>query len=320
MSGSSGSTVPFTPESFSRDVTSINETNVFARLSPLSQNACAAYDATVTAVAKHEKFEHNRQYLEAVHCSKRARSVFTEDGETGDPTESEPKQWVGSFTLSLSRPPRHLARGWYLGTGRGESFENEVDLLLAPPTDEWTKLGVAGKHARFFLNPEIGRIMLEARHTVFLGSDSTQTLTQSAIRVLAPGELICIGDCAYSFEYTELFTTRAFEEQLSQFMKNHLGAEWSLNNLVSPSSVGRPAKLGDYHCTPRAFDEGTFGKVTAGWTPKGTTIAIKQFKNPKQADIRAHKTMMEHIGIHVSFLSTSVVSMSESRARRTYSS
>ena len=312
----SGSTDPFISESFSNDVANTNEPDVFARLSPLSHNAREAYDATVTAIAKHERFQHNRQFLEAVQCPKRARSVFTEDGEAADPTESE-SQWIGSFTLSLTKLPRHLARGWYLGTGRGESLENEVDFLLAPPTDKWTKLEIAGNHARLFLKPEIGRIVLESRHTVHLSSGGAQTLVQSAHRVLAPGELLCIGDCAYSFQYTDFFTTRTFEEQLFQFMIKHIGPHWSLNNLLSPSAVGTPVMLGGYYCTPRAFDQGTFGKVTAGWTPKGTTIAIKQFKNPNLAEISSHKEMMEHIGIHVSFLSNKVVSMSNSRARRT---
>jgi hypothetical protein len=232
MSGVSGDTVAITPKSFSEDVTNTDDSGVFAWLRPLND------DAAVHAVAKYQKFEHVRQFLQAEHRPKRLGSIFTEDGdrvdEVGEEATREAKEWVGSFKFSLNHLPRHPAKGWYLGADRGGSAKEaaEVDILLAPPARIWMELGIARNHVRLSFHKELCRIVLEVRHTTFLG---TKTLLSSDIHVLGHEEVIGIGNCTYVFEYTDFFRSPAFQERLVRFMTQYYGADWEMHNLISSS-------------------------------------------------------------------------------------
>lgn len=216
-SGMFGDTVAITQESFSEDVTSTNESDVFAWLRPLNDAACQGFDAAVQPVAKYQKFGHVRQFLQAENRPKRLGSIFTEDGDKVNEAEKEPirqeKDWVGSFKFSPNNLPRHPAKGWYLGTDRGGFAKEkaEVDVLLAPPARIWVKLGIARNYVRLSFHKGLCPIVLAARHTTFLGSN---TLLSSDIHVLGQEEVIGIGNCTYVFEYTDLFTSPAFQERL----------------------------------------------------------------------------------------------------------
>jgi hypothetical protein len=161
------------------------------------------------------------------------------------------------------------------------------------------KTGVAGKRARLFFHKESCRVVLEARHTVTIGRNGATIFTQSASRVVEDEELIMIGNCAYTYEYTPFFASSSFERDISRYMKEYCEPEWSLNKLLSPSSVGKPISLGNYYYSPMAFAQGTFGKVSAGWDKDGAAVAIKHFKAPKESEISSHLTIMRHIGKHV---------------------
>lgn len=124
-------------------------------------------------------------------------------------------------------------------------------------------------------------------------------LRESAHRVLGPGELFTINDCSYIFELDDYFSTPHFEEELSGFMQEYHSSHWSMSSVLSPKSVGRPVSVGKYYCSPSAFAQGTFGKVSAGWTQDGTAVAIKVFKNPNESEIRSHEQFMGYIGKHV---------------------
>lgn len=132
MSLTSGSTIPLTPDSFSDDVTNINEDGIFAWLRPLNQTACEAYDATVNTTIKHPvKFKHIRQFLHADTRLKRAGSTYTEDGDVANEPGPfiENLQWTGAFKFSLMTLPYSPGRGWYVGTNRGQSPDGEIDIL-----------------------------------------------------------------------------------------------------------------------------------------------------------------------------------------------
>jgi len=297
---SDGSTLPATPQSFSEDVATVEEQGIFAWLRPFNRIAREAFDATVNTTIKHPlEFEHARKFLHITPTrERRLGSVFTEDEDSA--ADPEPvSQWIGAFKYSLKNLPRNPGRGWYLGTGRGPSRLGEVDILLAPPTDSWAKLGIASKHARLFFHLESCRVVLEARHTVTIGRDGSEVFRQSNSRVLEQGGLISIGDCVYTFEFTDHFATSEFNGCLSRFMKKYSDSEWSMNQLLSPASVGAPRSIGNYYCSPSAFAQGSFGKVSAGWTKEGTAVAIKHFKNPKRDETRVHQLLMEYIGRHV---------------------
>ena len=243
-----------------------------------------------------EKYEHIRQFLHISQRGNRARSVYTED-EVG-PNDTL-LQWSGAFKLSLKASSRDSSKGWYFGTSRGRQIQ-DVDILLAPPIKRWISSRVAGIHGRLYFHQESYRMMLEARHTVTVTKNGVAVVNQSSSRVIEHGELIEIGHCLYIFEYTELHSTPAFEQDLIRYMKDQNKSQWSLNKLLSPSSVRAPISIGGYNWSPHAFAQGTFGKVSAGWTNDGRPIAIKVFKKPKEAEIRGHQEIMKRIGYHVS--------------------
>ena len=296
LSDSEGSTVVFTPKSFVDETDEATQRDVFAWLRPHSETACAAFDAAVNATIKNRgKYAHSRQFLFVRPKEKRAESVFSEDGKAADPHLA---QWTGAFKLSLNIPPRDPASGWYLGTSRGHHTQ-EIDLLLAPPIARWVGTRIAGKHARLFFHHESCRMILEARHSVTLTRNGATVITGSSYRVIKHGELIEIGHCSYIFEYTDIHSTSAFGHNLFRYIEEHNASKCSSNKLLSPSSVGAPISVGNYYCSPSAFAQGTFGKVSAGWSYDGKPVAIKIFKKPDRTEISAHQNIMNYIGYHV---------------------
>ena len=201
------------------DVTYSYPPNVFACLHPLHGPASDAFDAVVKAVIlESSKFQHHRRFLHLEEHPARESSVFTEDEHEDGRAAAKAidrSQKTGSFQLSLTILPHKPAEGWYLGTSRGRSSAEEVDLLLAPPTGRRTPQDVAGRHARLFLHPESCRVVIEARHTVTLTRSGATTLSQLKQQVIQHNELVKIGECLYTFEYTDFFSTPTFEEQLS---------------------------------------------------------------------------------------------------------
>lgn len=304
MSDSDCSTHPNTPPSFSEDVSNQDTSHVFAWLKPTSPTACGAFDDTVNAVIKHPNaYTHMRQFL----CtdpsrSTRATSVFTDDDDApGNNSELDRKkpQWIGAFKFSLRTPPYVSGNGWSIGTGHGLPAGEEVDIMLAPPSKRWST-NIAGKHARLYFHKESGRMTLEARHTVKLsGMGGADVITKPASRVLEHGAFISIGDCLYTFEYTDFIKSDEFLGELAGFMKVHHGPGWTLHRMLSPTSGGDLISLGKYTYSPGAFAKGTFGEVGAGWARDGGTVAIKRFKAPNKDLLKAHQDMMSYIGEHV---------------------
>ena len=301
MAYSDGSTVPNTPEPDSGEVVRLDQEQVFAWLRPLNVTAHKAFDATVNTVIKNSpKFDHFRHFL---HCDSRldrSQSVYTEDEDSGHGQPHIPTyQWVGAFGLRLTNLPRNPLQGWCLGTNCGRSSLNGVDLLLAPPLHYRTETQIAGHHATFKLHPESCRIIIQARHTTRIGRNGAKAFRHPESFLLEPGELVFLGNCVYTFDYTEHFSSKAFKQAVTQYMRDYHDSLWSMNKYISPGSVGLATALGNYYCSPRAFNQGTFGKISAGWNKIGETVAIKVFKNPKKSEIRSHIELMGSIGQHV---------------------
>lgn len=295
------STLPNTPGDVA-NVFTLDKDEVFAWLRPLSDNAQEAFDATVNAVLKHPaEYDYFRHFLHCDSRQDRSQSIITEDGNANhDPSPIAPYRWRGAFGLRLTYPPNNPIEGWYMGTNHARNATNKVDLLLLPPSKQQKKTRIAGHHATMRFHKECCRISLQARHTIKICRNGVQAFRQSESILLEPGEVVFIGDCAYTFEYTDYFHSAAFDQALTLYMRNFHQSLWSMNKHISPGSVGLPSKLGNYYCSPRAFAQGTFGKISAGWTQSGATVAIKTFKNPNEYDLRSHMQLMEFIGEHVS--------------------
>lgn len=296
MSDSENDTVLITPEFLAEDVADPALDGIFAWIRPHSPTAREAFSAIVdTGIKEPEKYKHIRQFLhiDDLRCE-RASSTYTEDGQ-GQEAKADRGQWSGAFKLCLNILPRDPAKGWHLGS----SYE-AADLQLTPSSNKWlSRSRIATRHARLFLHPESSRVVLEARHAVTTTNPGTEVLHASASRALAHGELFAINDCCYTFELTNYFATPRFEEELSGFMKTQCGSRWAMNKLLAPSSVGQPISIGNYFCSPSAFAQGTFGKVSAGWTKDAAAVAIKVFKSPKETQVRSHEQLMQYIGQHV---------------------
>ncbi|KAL8773769.1 MAG: hypothetical protein Q9209_001537 [Squamulea sp. 1 TL-2023] len=234
----------------------------------------------------------------------RSQSVFTEDEDSSiEPRPAPPYQWTGAFALCLMNLPRNPAQGWCLGTNCARTSPNEVDLLLAPPLHHRTGTQIAGHHATLSLHTQSCRIVVQARHTIIIGRNGAKAFRNPESVLLEPGEIVVfIGNCAYTFEYTEYFTTMAFKQEITQYMRNYYDSTWSMNKYISPDSVGLPTALGNYYCSHRAFNQGTFGKISAGWNRSGGTVAIKIFKDPKKSEIQSHVELMKIIGQHENIL------------------
>ncbi|KAL9013851.1 MAG: hypothetical protein Q9173_001480 [Seirophora scorigena] len=320
MAYSDGSTVPNTPTSDSGEVVRLDEDKVFAWLRPLNGTAHKAFDAAVNVVIKHSpKFDHFRHF---VHCDSRldrSQSVFTEDEDSNHDQPHVPVyQWVGAFGLRLTNLPRDPLQGWCLGTNCARSSLDGVDLLLAPPLDYRTETQIASHHATLKLHPESCRIIIQARHTTRIGRNGAKAFRHPESFLLEPGEIVLLGNCAYTFEYTEYFHSGAFKQAITQYMREYHDSLWSMNKYISPGSVGLATALGNYYCSPRAFNQGTFGKISAGWNKSGETVAIKVFKNPKKSEIRSHVKLMEFIGKHVRLIQV-VENLVENYHRKTSS-
>ncbi|KAI4225553.1 MAG: hypothetical protein LQ349_007049 [Xanthoria aureola] len=266
MAKSDGSTLPNTPTSDSEDAVTLDQEKVFAWLRPLNNTAHGAFDATVNAVIKHSpKFNHFRQFLHCDARRHRSQSVFTDDEHgSHEPPPDPPYQWTGAYGLCLMNLPRNPAQGWYVGTNFARTSSNEVDLLLAPPQKSRKETQIAGHHATFILHTQSCRIVVRARHTILVGRNNPKAFRNPESVLLQPGEIVFIGNCAYTFEYTEYFETVGFKQEITRYMRQHHDSMWSMNKYISPGSVGRPTELGNYYCSPRAFNQGTFGKISVG--------------------------------------------------------
>ncbi|KAL8787572.1 MAG: hypothetical protein Q9213_002134 [Squamulea squamosa] len=138
--------------------------------------------------------------------------------------------------------------------------------------DHSAKTRIAGHHATLKLHNESCRISLQARHTTIISRNGAKAFRHPESFLLEPGEIILLGNGAYTFGYTDYFRSRAFNQAITQYMREYRESSWSMNEYISPSSVGLATKLGEYYCSPTPFNQGTFGKVSAGWTKTGERV------------------------------------------------
>lgn len=301
MSKSEYSTIPNTPEPGYGDDFKLDLDEIFAWLRPLNDTARQAFNETVNTVIKQSpEFEHVRPFLHCDVRQSRAPSVFTEDNDSYQDELPRPVyQWAGAFGLCLSHLPADPGQGWRIGSHRAQSTSKRIDLMLAPPTDYWLNKRIAGHHATLSLHTESCRVILNAKHSVTTGRGGAKTFREPESYVLEHSEIVLVGDCAYTFQYTDYLFSSAFDKDVTRYMREHHEASWCMNRHISPSSVGLPTRLGQYYCSPSAFAQGTFGSINAGWTEEGRTVAIKTFKAPNKSEIRSHIKLMEYIGQHV---------------------
>ena len=292
-----------------------DSSKVFAWLIPVSVQAVDGFCNTVIDCEKDPKFSRYGSFLfyEAIpvhrneHTSQE-ESLFVgdehEDQEPHDYLFDEPLWTGGKFGFSLKAPPRHPHLCWAIGTP-GKS--GDVDFLVCPQRFQPYTGGIVGRYARMFLNPESGRVVLQAWRTITHFKPDPllpipTTLQKSETRILEDRDIIKLGGFTYRFLYTEYSRTSEFDAEFQAYMKTIHGPQWAFNSLLSWTTVGTPLRLGEYCFSANAFAEGTFGKVAVGWkTRSGAAVVVKKFKSP-EATLRlsSHWDTMELIGPHVS--------------------
>lgn len=279
-----------------RNRSSADEAHVFARLRPCNDESRRAFDELVKMIIESQgKFEHLRKFLHVDTRSEgdgSARSIDSDDVLLNPEFSSESLPSTGTFTFNLKMLPHNVQEGWWLGTGYGQPSGQEIDILLAPPTEEW---GIAQRHARIYINEQSSRFILDARHSVVLGENGKRKTLYAKSHILEDKDLLTIGTCGYTFEYTSA-GLEVFHQQILNFIRDE---RVPVRGCPIPSSVGEPTRVGRYFCTPTIVGKGTFGKVFAGWSPKGTSVAIKQFSRPVGHVIRRHLEIMHQVGHHV---------------------
>ncbi|KAL8834706.1 MAG: hypothetical protein Q9170_003633 [Blastenia crenularia] len=299
MSISDESTIANTPDAGGDDYPQFDTSDVFAWLRPTNDLARDAFDATVNYVIKHARdFEHCRHFLHCDLKQQRAESFLSEEEEPAN----APQIWMGGFALRLTCPPRNPKIGWIIGKGDSEDSPGKVDVLLVPPKGSWDKAHIARHHGSITFHMESCRVLLVASHTMTTGKFGAKPFRGSEQCVLEDGEIVQIGNCNYEFQRTEYSYTQAFEHSLSEYMRSYHDPQWTINPLISPSSVGQLVMKSGYLCSPRFIGRGTFGKVGAAWNRSGKAVAIKTFKDSNRLELRAHTDLMRRIGYHVSFI------------------
>ena len=316
---SESSTIPLTPENDSVNALRLDPNEVFAWLRPFNEPAEKAFDAVINTVIKHSPdCDHFRPFLHCDSRGSRSQSEYSDNVSFSDDQSSyTPYRWAGAFGLRLTHLPHDPVQGWCMGNGRDRSSSRAIDLLLVPPKKHLKEMRIHSHHATMKLHTQSCQVGLLARHTVKVSRNGAKTFRESESFLFEPGEIVSLGQCAYTFEYTEYFHSPAFKDAITKYMRKYHEHQWSMNPHISPSSVRYPTILGDYYCSPTAFDQGTFGRINAGWNKSGGTVAIKTFKNPIESEIRAHEELMRSIGKHVG-LTMSIGVVTENSDRKIF--
>lgn len=211
--GSSGEdTVPLTPESFAEDVLTEENEHVFGWLRPLNECAHRAFNIMVDRIIKSRgTSSHTRQFI---HCSGKSPSIFRSDGSfeggrSKGTDDLQRDQWTGAFKFSLDVLPKTPAEGWYIGSGLDKPG---VDVLLAPPSRSWQVKGISGCHARIYIHKQSCRVVVEARHRMFVDTaGKAEIISQGTSRALETGQMIQIGQLSYTYEDGEAISNGTFK-------------------------------------------------------------------------------------------------------------
>ena len=298
--GNSGPpTQPNSPIVFDDDSDSADREETFAELIPHDETACEAFHAAAQDIKCSGHLLH-RRYVRArfVNCS---ASPFSEDGQ--DRKLVSGTRLEGRFIFRLKETLPKQVHEWCAGSSktRDAASSSGVEFLLVPPREEFRNLSISGSHVKFLLSQDLYRLILEARHTVLIGSELK--LRGFDRCVLKDGEIITIGRASYVLRYTDYYRSTEFVNELRRAFGEYDGqGNLRLNQYLLPRSIGTPTSIGQYQVSTTSFARGTFGSIKAAWKVDGSVYAVKQLKAGNRKEVDRHVEIMQRIRERVSTL------------------
>lgn len=291
---------------------------VFASLIPISQPALEAYKSAANVVMRQPKKFPQAPKSMLLPCRSQGPysiNVLNEDARSPAGPEKPIQGYSEGYVFKLDPSPNTAKHGWYLGSG-GVKAAQIVNILLCDPeakpnnTYSWPSR-IANVHAVIKLQQDTCRLVLEARHRLYLHVGPKRILLHHTDgerkRVLLEGDILEIRGCTYRFSYarcvTDPFLQSDVEEQLSKFMTAGHGKAWNDTQLLPRlglSPANTPNRSGSYSWSRSHFASGSFGHVYAGEANDGTAVVMKHIKEPKATEQEDLRKLMKHLGQHVS--------------------
>lgn len=213
----------------------VEDIGQFARLVPVNRVARVAINATAAKSAYH-----HRQFIDEVFYDSR-------------PTKC--------FNLSLAVLPEFPQLGWRIGKGREPLKNLGVDLLLSMDGIEEDNEDdcVAGIHARFNWVKGAGGFFLIAVHhkgkKVMINGETFR----ADQRVIRPGNVIMIGECAFTLQFTSRNSEDEdqFQVELTHFFERLHGRD---KPLILPTPNEHDSRFGDW-IFQHPISRGSYGTV-----------------------------------------------------------
>lgn len=202
----------------------------FARLLPMSRLACNAVDATARSGS-----EYHRQFI---------RETIIENKR------------VNYFSFSLSELPYFPHIGWRIGKGRDALMHRGVDLLLSTDDDDD---GVAGIHARFNWVKGASGFFLIADNKAGKRVTLNGERFRADQRLIIQNNMIMIGDCVFTLQYTALTPDgkEEFQTELREFFRRFHGEQYPL---ILPTPGDNDSRFRDW-IFQQPISRGAFGVV-----------------------------------------------------------
>lgn len=158
--------------------------------------------------------------------------------------------------------------------------------------------GIFGRHFQLFFHGESLRMKLQAFHTI---NFKAKTLTSDSGSVAVEhGDQISLGDCLFTFQYTDYASSQEYREDFHNQMRLTpiLGSHSTASRAPSASLK---MSVEQYSYEPAPFTRGSYGEVYQGWHQEtGDRVAVKRLISPEEKELDSHQRIMSLLGHHVS--------------------
>ena len=299
---------PQTPDSESTisDPTDESQFRDFARLVPVNQSACIAFNDVVDKMKQDPTWApHASNFIQSSTMKRSLTELSgseTDSSNAASASSMAPRIWTGYYRLNLEQLPKRMKYGWIVGND-----PDEVDILLTPRKHTCR---VRTRHARFTFKLETYAFMVvtdpdrgRGRSVLLNGTDEVR----NSERVLwAPETGVTFGELSYKLVRTAV-SERTLREQLLIWRK-----ELKFSSFEPPSYLAPTPSPDDYeyngYIIKSVFAQGSTCSVSAGIDKKnGAAVAVKKMlRNSRnyrmvQNEIEVSKYVGSHVSLRLFF-------------------